>query len=83
MARSDACIVAMDGGCCWSSPAPHAAGLKDRAFFRCPALAGAGNAASANGTLLGMATTLAGVILATHRQGNARDSLERKGCCVG
>jgi hypothetical protein len=57
----------MDGGCCccWSSPAPHAAGLKDRALLRSPALAGAaGNGASANGTLLGMATTLAGVILA-------------------
>jgi hypothetical protein len=78
----------MDGGF-WSSPAPHAEGLKDRAFLLSSALAGAGNGANAkaNGTLLGMATTLAGVILATHRPtANATQetlSNRRVLCCVG
>jgi len=77
MARSDGGTAAMDGGCC-SSP-PHAAVLSAvRAFLRSPARADdAGNAA---GTLLGMATMLAGVILATDRgkeRANARRSLKR------
>jgi len=90
MARSDGGTAAMDGGCC-SSP-PHAAVLlrAGRAFLRSSARADAGNAATAAGTLLGMATMLAGVILATDRgkeRANARLFLSqtelRKGCLPG
>ena len=72
----------MDSGC-YSSPL-HAAGLRaGQALLRSSARMDARNATTATGMLLGMETMLAGVILATHRQRNARDSLERKGCCVG